>query len=127
MNQDDKKIGPLKNVVLALTVSGVDIDTDQGGDETRFDFIFGIGKEGLVPFETLLADRGEGDEVVLRLGGNDIHGIFQHLGSPFRGDPPGGKDFLMKIKILSVADAEPRAVIRAMAETAGCGCTCCDH
>ena len=92
----------------------------------QFEFIFGLGKEGLTPFEYELAGKREGDEVTLRLDQGDSHKTFEHLCQPFHhhlSEQPGS--FYLKTQVVKVAQAENREVIKAMAGIGSCGDHCC--
>ena len=70
MNKNMEKIDHLKKVTLALECSaGI-----KGASEKQFPliFIYGIGPEGLTPFEYALAGKGEGDGFFVRVEKQDM-------------------------------------------------------
>ena len=117
----------MSKVTLSLSAGEDGTRAENGLDPKQFDFVYGIGSEGLTPLESVLEGRQENDELFLEIKGNDPVHIFQHLWFPeidalFREAPS-----LLKITVLSVSEATPRDVIRALAETARCGDDCCSH
>ena len=117
----------LSKVRLSLEVEEEGEGPEDGADSKRFEFVYGIGSEGLTPFESVLEGRREKEELVLEIQGNEATNVFQHLWIPevealfHRGSP------FLKITVLSVSEADPREVIRALAERASCGDDCCSH
>jgi len=91
-------------------------------------FIFGIGSEGMTAFECELADKAEGEEVLLHLKKEAFHNFFEHLNPPLMDLFDGRDDVYLKVKIVAVAVAENREIVKAMAEKTahgGVGCDCC--
>jgi hypothetical protein len=113
-----EKIDHLRKVSLLL---------DEGGQATPFEFIFGIGPEGLSPFEFELAGKKEGDVVALQMRGEDVPHTFQHLMFPELDKFERKESFLLKAHVEKVSPADQKEVIKAMAEMASCGEHCCGH
>lgn len=113
-----EKIENLKKVSLLLEV---------GNRATPFEFIFGIGTEGLSPFEFELAGKKVGDVVALQLRGEEVPHTFQHLMIPALDRLEGKDSFLLKVRVEKVSPADQKEVIKAMAEIASCGDHCCGH
>ena len=99
-----------------------------------FEFIFGMGSSGLTPFEYALSDKSEGDEVTFPLKKGDLNQFFDHL-YPSLGDLFEERDeIFLTAKIVSIAPAGSREIVKALAEIAeaggcggGCGCGCGGH
>ena len=90
-------------------------------------FIFGIGPEGMTAFECELADKAEGEDVLLHLKKEAFHNFFEHLNPPLMDLFDGRDDVYLKVKIVAVAVAENRGIVKAMAEMTahgGLGCDC---
>lgn len=122
MNKSMEKIDHLKKVTLALECSaGL-----KGAPEKQFPlmFIYGVGPDGLSPFEYALAGKGEGDDFFIRVEKQDIPNYFEHLARAFT---DCGKDdvFYLRGSVVKVTAADQREVIVAMAELADCGDHCC--
>jgi hypothetical protein len=123
----NEKIGPLKKISLSLKVG---TNPDSGPFEEiapAFDFIFGIGTKGLTPFECEISDRAVGEEMTIPLFTGDLGQVFQHIPIPAGNLPADLNRFYLKIRVLDVAEADQREVIRAMADMAACGDGCCGH
>ena len=117
MNQADKEIAYLKKITLALEWDGQNIP---------YAFIFGIGTEGLSPFEIDLAGKSEGYEREYQLNRSHLNGLFQHLIPPlFLCDVPDA--FTLKVRVVEIGEPDQREVIKAMAEASSCGSHCCGH
>lgn len=115
MHRDDEKIGYLKKVNLLM---------EWGGERRPYDFIFGIGIDGLSPFEWDLEGKGVGHEGVYDLKRAELNGLFHHLIPPlFLCDVP--EVFTLKIRVVGIGQADQREVIKAMAEASSCGSGCC--
>ena len=95
-----------------------------------FDFIFGIASDGMCPFEFELLHKTVGDRLHLNVPQTEAPRIFAHLYLPLcialsLSEMPKTLD--LDIAVSAVSDAEPREVVRAMAQTAeaaGCGGNC---
>ena len=120
-------IAYMRKVTLSLSAGEEGKRIEGGLDPKQFDFIYGIGSDGLTPLERILEGRQEKDELLLETKGNDPVHIFQHLWFPEIDDLFRQGPSLLKITVLSVSEADPRDVIRALAETARCGDDCCSH
>jgi hypothetical protein len=118
-------IAYMRKVTLSLSAGEEGKRTEAGLDPKQFDFIFGIGSDGLTPLERILEGRQEKDELLLETKGNDSVHIFQHLWFPEVDALFRQASSFLKITVLSVSEADPRDVIRALAETARCGDDCC--
>jgi hypothetical protein len=117
MGNDTESIGHLKRVTL---------DMKWDGRRAPFEFIFGIGTEGLSPFELELSGKGLSYERDFRLTRKELEGFFQHLLPPlFLHDIP--EAFTLKVRVVHIAEADQREVIKAMAEASSCGSHCCGH
>ena len=127
MAQEENRVGPLKKVRLSIQAGTSADHMDLTPGPLEFLFIYGIGTSGLAPFEVLIADKREGEECILRLSKTEMPDTFQHLLAPTIDIPDPVQFFVMKVRIISVSDAEQREVIKAMAEIAACGSGCCGH
>ncbi len=116
----ENTIGPMTRVAL-------EIDT---GDSARptgpvdFEFIFGIGVNGLCGLEMRLAGKKAGQETRLEVEPGTMEELFGHLGCSLMRAAGRQPPFALKIRIKEVAPAKPREVVKAMAENTECGCDC---
>lgn len=113
----------LKKVTLA-------VKADSRAESVPFEFIYGVGSEGLCPFEVLLADRIMGETLRLDVSGIMAEETFGHLLVPlrfaleFREVP---LSFTLELEVTGVAEASNREVVQAMARStqlSGCGGNC---
>jgi hypothetical protein len=117
MNRGDETIGYLKKVTLVM---------EWDAEQIPYEFIFGIGTEGLSPFEFDLAGKNAGHEGEYHLKRAELTGLFQHLTPPlFLCDVPDA--FTLKVRVVEIGQADQREVIKAMAEASSCGSHCCGH
>ena len=120
-------IGPLKKISLLLEAGTGPDKTDLTDEPIAFEFIFGAGSQGLSPFEFQLANKKEGDGLSMRVRGEELADLFQHLLIPSLAVPESAGTFYLKVKIVKVSEADPKEVIKAMAEAGSCGDHCCGH
>jgi hypothetical protein len=125
MNEQEKTIGSLMKISLLLEAGTGAHQTDLTAEPIPFEFIFGAGSQGLSPFEFELAGKKEGDKLSIPLRPGELSGLFQHLLVPFPPIPEDMSAFFLKVQIVKVTEAEPKEVIKAMAEAAACGDHCC--
>lgn len=126
MSEHDRRIGPLEKVTLLMEARGDRGDSAATREEVRFEFIYGIGPQGLTPFEFELSSRKSGDELSIGLTKGDMEAFFQHLIPPFNLRETE-EAFSIRVRVIDVAPADQREVIQAMAEAASCADHCCGH
>lgn len=121
------KVENLKKIALCIQ-AGTSQDTmDLTPRHPQIEFIFGLGPEGMTPFEYELTDRTEGESVLLHLKKKDFCSFFEHLNPPIMDLFDGRDDVFLTVTIDAVAPAENREVVKAMADMAahgGAGCDC---
>lgn len=121
------KVENLKKITLSIQ-AGTSPDTlDLTPNYPEIEFIFGLGPEGMTPFEYKLADRAEGDSVLLHLKKEDFYSFFEHLNPPLMDLFDGRNEVYLKVNIEAVTPAENREIVKAMAAMAthaGAGCDC---
>jgi len=121
------KVENLKKITLSIQ-AGTSPDTlDLTPKYPGIEFIFGLGLEGMTPFEYQLADKTEGESILLHLKKEDFFSFFEHLNPPLTDLFDGRDDVYLKINIDAVTPAENREIVKAMADLAahgGAGCDC---
>lgn len=125
-------IDNLKKITLSVTAGTSPQTSDIIAQPQSFSFIFGLGTDGLTPFEYALTGKTSGDEVSVQLKREDLNRIFRHINPPFTRDLVGHAEIFLTAHITLVEPAESREVIRTMAAMAecesgcdgGCGCGC---
>ena len=105
----------LKKITLSIQ-AGTSPDTlDLTLKHPEIEFIFGLGPQGMTPFEYELADKTEGQSVLLHLKKEAFFSFFEHLHPPLT-DLFGGRDEVyLKVNIDAVTPAENREIVKAMA------------
>ncbi|MBU1568462.1 MAG: hypothetical protein KJ630_22905 [Proteobacteria bacterium] len=95
-----------------------------------FEFIFGIGADGLEPFEVALSAKSPGENLLLTLTADEVPQFFGRFLGPIRHllglhlFPP---TLCLQIIVKSVVDADNREVVKALAKStghSGCGGSC---
>ena len=123
----DEKVGNLKGVAVFLEAGTGPEAMDLTREPTPYDFVYGVGTHGLSPFEFALADKGEGDEMVIPVRPGEMANFFCHHFIPQLEIPEGVGAFYLRMLIAEIDAANPREIIKAMAEAAACGSGCCGH
>jgi hypothetical protein len=127
MNEKRQAIGPLKKISLLLEAGTGPDKINLTVAPIPFEFIFGTGTHGLSPFEFQLSHKKEGEGFSLHIKVEELPDFFQHLFIPSLAIPEGIKSFYLNVNIMKVSEADPKEVIKAMAEAAACGDHCCGH
>ena len=122
-----EKIEHFRKVTLSLEAGAAKASMDLTPKPLHFEFIYGLGTEGLTPFEKELAHRGEGEVLILSIKREDFNETFKHLALPAMKIPEHLNLFYLKIRVDRVIPADQREVIGAMAEIVKCGDHCCGH
>ena len=121
------KIENLKKIALSIQAGTSQYTMDLTPKYPEIEFIFGLGLEGMTPFEYELAGRTEGESILLHLKKEDFYSFFEHLNPPITDLFDGRDDVYLKVNIDVVTLAENREIVKAMADLAahgGAGCDC---
>ena len=125
------KVENLKKITLSIQAGTSQYTMDLTPKYPKVEFIFGLGLEGMTPFEYELSDKTEGESVLLHLRKEDFYSFFEHLNPPLTDLFDGKADVYLKVNINAVTTAENREIVKAMAAMAGhggvgcdCGCGC---
>ena len=127
MREKMNKVENLKKIKLTFQAGTTRESLDLTPKYPGLEFIFGIGREGKTAFECELADKAEGEDVLLHLKKEAFHNFFEHLNPPLMDLFDGRDNAYLSVKIVAVAVAENREIVKAMAEMAahgGVGCDC---
>ncbi len=125
MNEHKAKVENLKKITLSVTAGTEPDVTDLTPQPFEFEFIFGLGKEGLTPFELKLADKTEGDEISVFLKPETVRNTFEHICFPLNRLSRLPASFFLKARIIQAVPAESKEVIKGLASLASCGDHCC--
>lgn len=124
------KISALKKVTFSFTAGTQMGQNDLNPESSTFDIIYGLGVEGLTPFEFQITDKSEGDSICLRLNPDDVCQTFQHITLPHFNTPDTADPVFLQFQVEKVVEADSREIIKAMAEMNACSggsCDCCGH
>lgn len=118
------QVKPMKKV--QVSVSLLDNNKLVAGDVTvSFGFIFGIGQDGLTPFECLLEGGGKGDQIQTEVNSSSLaeyFGVLLRELNPLTEGKILPQKLCCNIEILEVEDVENRELVAALAgSTSGCG------
>lgn len=130
MNDAVAKVEPLRKVTLSLAAGRTPDTMDLNTQLTPYEFIFGLGTQGLTPLEYELAEKIEGDEILFCLEPDKIKKTFEHLPMPFFRLPSDVDSFYLKTRIMKIVPADKREIIKGLAGIANCddcGCGCGGH
>ena len=124
------KVENLKKVTLRIE-AGTNADhMDLTPKALKFEFIFGIGPDGMCPFEYELVNKMEGDIVLLQLKKEEVHLLFGHLQLPVQSLLEEKNSSYLKATIAKIEQPDSKEVVKALAELTshagdcGCGCGC---
>lgn len=125
MNEHKAKVENLKKITVSV-IAGTQPDAaDLSPQPFEFDFIFGLGTEGLTPFERELADKSEGDEISLYLKPETIPNTFEHICFPINRLSRLPASFFLRARVVKAIPAENKDVVKGLAALASCGDHCC--
>lgn len=125
-----KRVQMLKKISISIKAGTQPNGNNLIANSTTFDMIFGIGVEGLTPFEYLLSEKVEGDSFSLELHPDEVCRTFQHITLPHFVTPESSEPIFFNFQVIKVDEAHQREVIKAMAELSSCSggsCECCGH
>ena len=71
------KVENLKKITLSIQAGMSQNTMNLTPKYPQVEFIFGLGLEGMTPFEYELADRTEGQSILLHLKKEDIYSFFE--------------------------------------------------
>jgi hypothetical protein len=126
-------IDNLKKISLSVEAGSAPEDMNLTPQPIACEFIFGIGPSGMSPFEYQLVGKKTGDSLLLPLAKTDSPHFFEHIILPIEHLFDNRDAVYLKLKVVRVAVADSREVVKAMAEMAhlseggcggGCGCGC---
>ncbi len=120
------KVENLKKITISIQAGMSQDAMDLTPKYPEIEFIFGLGPEGMTPFEYELADRTEGESVLLHLTKETFHRFFEHLNPLLMDLFDGRAEVYLKVNIDGVKSAENREIVKAMADMSAHGGTGCD-
>jgi len=134
MATENTKIDSLKKICLTVEAGNTPGKLNLTTGPEKFEFIFGLGSNGITPFEYELANKAPGEQFQFNVRHQEFSQFFEHFTQPIRNII--GRcdcDLFMQGLVDKVSTPSNREIIKAMAEgTSGCedGCCgdgCCSH
>jgi hypothetical protein len=126
---EEIKIENLKKISMSFEAGTSEKEMDLISVPVFFEFIYGIGKEGLVPFENEIYGKKEGDITGFAIPINDIDRFFAHIPFPIWKIFKKPEKLFIKMKVEKIISADGSEVVKAISEIVegcSCGCGCCD-
>lgn len=120
-----KTVKPLHIICLEVRAGSKPGAQDLTSRPLSFEFIFGLGVQGLTPFECQLEGLPMGSETSLELKREAIPLTFLNLSHYFIKLGEKQSPLFLTVKVVDIRPAESREVIRAMARQTECGNDCC--
>ena len=127
MNKNTNTISYMKKITVSLE-SGTSPNTmDISKDTFSFQFIYGVGTEGICLFEKALFEKKIGEETVFQVDPHQSGEVFGHLKQSLALFLPMSKQFYLKSTVTAIETADNRELIRAIAkgaQSSSCNCGC---
>ena len=124
MGNQSLAVDMLRKISLSIEAGTSSGTMDLTKKPFEMDFIFGIGSNGLTPFEYELADKHQGHVFEVRVPRRSASIFFEHLAFSILKNIEFQDDFFLKASILNISTPESREIIKAMATKSGCGDDC---
>jgi len=118
-------VKPLHTIHLEVRAGSQPGIQDLTSRPLAFEFIFGLGVQGLTPFERLLEGLPVGSQTSIKVKHESIPTTFLNLKHYFMELCKKKDPLFLTVRVVDVHPAESREVIRAMARQAECGDGCC--
>lgn len=124
------KEGPLKTEIKKIKakigVSGAPKLETASFEFRDVEFIYGVGVEGLTPFEVMIANLSKGDDIQFSVKPENVPETFGRLAG--RLEPLNFislSDIHFRVLIADILSVSDRDIVKAMAAGAACGEGCC--
>jgi hypothetical protein len=127
MTRENETVAFLKRVHILIQAGTSPKADDLTSGFVGMEFVFGVGAHGLTPFEMQLAGKEVGQRLDFQIPAEGLNVFFGHIFPPFRRLPDPPEKVLLVVQIDGITQAEPREVVKALAEVADCGDHCCGH
>ncbi len=127
MNKRADVIGYMKKVSLSLEAGTTQDSMDLSEQPFSFQFIYGVGTEGVCLFEKALFEKRPGEKILLQVDPHQTGEIFGHLKQRLFNFLPMNRSFYLKSTITAIETADSREIVQALAKGTGssdCGCGC---
>ena len=125
-----KIIKELSKVAVTLKVKSERDGFNAVDQPVPFDFIYGVGSEGLCDLESALFEKREGEMISMTVTSGESRDAFGHLLIPLRqalGIQQIPTDFFLEVTVNRIGEANSRELVQSIAKGAsssGCGGSC---
>ena len=120
------KVDMLKKIALSISPAATSAAPGKESAPLHCEFIYGIGPQGLTPFEYELAGKTVGDQFCITIDPSEAAEFFRHLPVDIAKRPANHASAIYAVKILNIAPADNREIVGAMANLSSCT-GCCGH
>ena len=127
MDTNTDVIDYMKKITVSLEAGSSPDSMDLCKHPFSFQFIYGVGSEGVCLFEKALFEKRSGEEILLQVDPHQAGELFGHLKQSLITFLPMAKSFYLKAKITAIEPADNQEIVRAIAKGTGssdCGCGC---
>lgn len=125
---DSRTIAPLTKVTLGLAVSSAQRTDNPSESTVDFDFVCGIGAQGLTAFEMDLHGKRPGERLQVHIEAGAMADYFEHLCTPMLEALGTKPPFDLDLTVRTVSRISDRELVYALArkggDGGGCGCGC---
>ena len=129
MNTNTDVIDYMKKITVSMETGTSPDSMDLCQQPFIFQFIYGVGSEGVCLFEKALYEKRSGEEILLQVDPYQTGDVFGHLKQSLITFLPMAKPFYLKSTITAIEAANNQEIVRAIAKGTGssdCGCGCGD-
>lgn len=127
MNTHTDVIAYMKKITVTLETGTTADKMDLSERPFSFEFIYGVGAQGVCLFEKALFEKRSGEEILLQVNPQQTGEIFGHLKRALINFLPMATPFYLKATITDIQAADNREIVEAIAKGTGscdCGCGC---
>lgn len=127
MDKNIHTVDNMKKIKLTLETGTSRDSMDLSDQPFSFQFIYGVGSEGLCLFEKALFEKKIGEETVFRVDPHQTSEVFGHLKQSLAFSLPFEATFYLKSTVKAIQTVDNRELIQAIAAGGGssnCGCGC---
>ena len=127
MDTNTDVVGYLKKITVGLETGKSPDKMDSRNHPFSFQFIYGVGAEGVCLFEKAHFEKRSGEDVLLQVDPHQAKETFGHLKQALINVLPMAAPFYLKSTITAIEAADNREIVQAMAKGTGscdCGCGC---
>jgi hypothetical protein len=127
MDTNTDVIGYMKKITVSLEAGTSPDSMDLSRHPFSFQFIYGVGTEGVCLYEKALFEKRTGEETLLWVDRHQTGEVFGHLKQSLITFLPMAAPFYLKSTVTAIETADNREIVRAIAkgtESSDCGCGC---